>query len=155
MPEGNDLIKSNGEIQSVQALTRARFSAGDAGIGRQFEAIRIEVLRQPRDLAGLKREVIAMRQKMADAHANKSDLFDGMFDAVVISGRVGMRKPEPEIFHYTCSLLGLAPRQCVFVDDLKHNIEAADRLGFSTVHHLSYGVTASELSEIFGRDLNR
>ncbi len=59
-----------------QALTRARFSAGDAGIGRQFEAIRIEVLRQPRDLAGLKREVIAMRQKMADAHANKSDLFD-------------------------------------------------------------------------------
>ncbi|MDQ1306874.1 MAG: putative hydrolase of the superfamily [Actinomycetota bacterium] len=82
-------------------------------------------------------------------------LFDGMFDAVVISGRVGMRKPEPEIFHYTCSLLGLAPRQCVFVDDLKHNIEAADRLGFSTVHHLSYGVTASELSEIFGRDLNR
>lgn len=83
------------------------------------------------------------------------DLFDGMFDVVVISGRVGMRKPEPAIFHYTCSLLGLSPPQCVFVDDLRHNIEAADRLGFIAVHHLSYGVTASELSEIFGRDLNR
>ncbi|MBI4990011.1 MAG: bifunctional [glutamate--ammonia ligase]-adenylyl-L-tyrosine phosphorylase/[glutamate--ammonia-ligase] adenylyltransferase [Rhodocyclales bacterium] len=59
-----------------QALTRARFSAGDADIGRQFEAIRIEVLRKPRDLAELKREVSAMRQKMADAHANKSALFD-------------------------------------------------------------------------------
>jgi glutamate-ammonia-ligase adenylyltransferase len=59
-----------------QALTRARFSAGDADIGRAFEAIRIEVLRQPRDLDALKREVIAMRQKMADAHANRSELFD-------------------------------------------------------------------------------
>lgn len=59
-----------------QALTRARFSAGDAGIGSTFEAIRIEVLRKPRDLAELKREVIAMRGKMADAHANKSALFD-------------------------------------------------------------------------------
>ena len=59
-----------------QALTRARFSAGDAGIGRAFEAIRIAVLRQSRDLDALKREVIAMREKMADAHANKSELFD-------------------------------------------------------------------------------
>ncbi|MBS3916535.1 MAG: bifunctional [glutamate--ammonia ligase]-adenylyl-L-tyrosine phosphorylase/[glutamate--ammonia-ligase] adenylyltransferase [Sulfuritalea sp.] len=59
-----------------QALTRARFSAGDAGIGRQFEAIRIEVLRKSRDLAELKREVTAMREKMADARANKSALFD-------------------------------------------------------------------------------
>jgi glutamate-ammonia-ligase adenylyltransferase len=59
-----------------QALTRARFSAGDADIGRAFEAIRIEVLRQPRDLAALRREVIAMRERMAEAHANKSALFD-------------------------------------------------------------------------------
>jgi glutamate-ammonia-ligase adenylyltransferase len=59
-----------------QALTRARFSAGDAAIGQAFEAIRIEVLRKPRELAALKQEVLAMRQKMADAHANKSDLFD-------------------------------------------------------------------------------
>jgi glutamate-ammonia-ligase adenylyltransferase len=59
-----------------QALTRARFSAGDAGIGKAFEAIRSEVLRKPRDLGELGREVIAMRDRMADAHANKSDLFD-------------------------------------------------------------------------------
>ncbi len=59
-----------------QALTRARFSAGDAAIGRAFEAIRIEVLRQPRDPGALRQEVLAMRQKMADAHANKSVLFD-------------------------------------------------------------------------------
>ena len=59
-----------------QALTRARCCAGDAGIGRRFEAIRVEVLRKPRDLAALKREVLEMRGKMAAAHANKSELFD-------------------------------------------------------------------------------
>lgn len=59
-----------------QALSRARFSAGDAGIGQKFEAIRIEVLRKPRDLETLRQEVLSMRQRMAEAHANKSDLFD-------------------------------------------------------------------------------
>jgi glutamate-ammonia-ligase adenylyltransferase len=59
-----------------QALTRARFSAGDTEIGRAFHAIRVEILRQRRDLAELKREVVAMRQKMYDSHAHKSEQFD-------------------------------------------------------------------------------
>ena len=60
-----------------QALTRARFCAGDPEVGAQFEAIRIKILRQPRDLAKLKEEVLAMRQKMLDSHASKSEeLFD-------------------------------------------------------------------------------
>ena len=59
-----------------QALTRARFAAGDAALGEKFEAIRCEVLRRPRDLAKLKGEVLAMRQKMMDSHGNKSELFD-------------------------------------------------------------------------------
>ncbi|HMZ82886.1 MAG TPA: bifunctional [glutamate--ammonia ligase]-adenylyl-L-tyrosine phosphorylase/[glutamate--ammonia-ligase] adenylyltransferase [Rhodocyclaceae bacterium] len=59
-----------------QALTRARFSAGDPQIGAAFEAVRIEVLRQRRDLARLRDDVLAMRQKMVDTHGNKSELFD-------------------------------------------------------------------------------
>jgi glutamate-ammonia-ligase adenylyltransferase len=59
-----------------QALTRARFSAGDAHVGEQFEAIRNEVLRQPHDLDTLRQEIVAMRQKMRDGHPNDSDLFD-------------------------------------------------------------------------------
>ncbi len=59
-----------------QALTRARFSAGDAQIGRDFEDIRCEILRQPRDLAKLREEVIEMRQKMFDAHGGEGDPFD-------------------------------------------------------------------------------
>ncbi len=60
-----------------QALTRARFCAGDPELGAQFEAIRIEILRQPRELPKLKESVLEMRQRMLDAHASNSDeLFD-------------------------------------------------------------------------------
>jgi glutamate-ammonia-ligase adenylyltransferase len=55
-----------------QALTRARFCAGDPVVGARFEEIRIEILCQQRDLAKLREEVVAMRQKMIDAHASKS-----------------------------------------------------------------------------------
>lgn len=66
----------NAWVWEHQALTRARFCAGDREIGRKFEAIRVEVLRQQRDLATLREEVIAMRQRMAEAHPNKTELFD-------------------------------------------------------------------------------
>jgi len=60
-----------------QALTRARFCAGDAELGAQFEALRVEILRQPRDLAKLREDVLLMRKRMLDAHAsNSADLFD-------------------------------------------------------------------------------
>ncbi|WP_076592042.1 bifunctional [glutamate--ammonia ligase]-adenylyl-L-tyrosine phosphorylase/[glutamate--ammonia-ligase] adenylyltransferase [Herminiimonas arsenitoxidans] len=59
-----------------QALTRARFCAGDSDIGARFEAIRINVLRQTRDPAKLKKDVLEMRKKLHDAHPNRTDLFD-------------------------------------------------------------------------------
>ena len=59
-----------------QALTRARYCAGNAEIGASFERIRQQVLAQPRDPLALKKEVLAMRQKMLDAHPNPSGQFD-------------------------------------------------------------------------------
>ena len=59
-----------------QALTRARFCAGDAAIGARFEAIRIAVLARERDAALLKRDVLTMRKKLAAAHPNRTPLFD-------------------------------------------------------------------------------
>jgi glutamate-ammonia-ligase adenylyltransferase len=64
-----------------QALTRARFSAGNKQVGDQFEAIRRAVLCQPRDIQELRKEVVAMRQKMRDGHANNSDLYDIKHDS--------------------------------------------------------------------------
>jgi glutamate-ammonia-ligase adenylyltransferase len=59
-----------------QALTRARFCAGDAAIGAVFEAFRRDVLQAERDPAKLAAEVLAMRERMLDGHPNRSGLFD-------------------------------------------------------------------------------
>jgi len=73
---------SSAWIWEHQALTRARFCAGDAAIGQRFEQIRENVLRQPRPADGpLKQEVLAMRKKMADAKPNPTALFDLKQDA--------------------------------------------------------------------------
>ncbi|MEW6120612.1 MAG: bifunctional [glutamate--ammonia ligase]-adenylyl-L-tyrosine phosphorylase/[glutamate--ammonia-ligase] adenylyltransferase [Pseudomonadota bacterium] len=64
-----------------QAITRARFVCGDAGIGRTFEAIRRDILCTPRDDAKLRDEVRAMREKMHAGHPNPTALFDLKHDA--------------------------------------------------------------------------
>ncbi len=63
-----------------QALTRARFCAGDAQVGAGFEAIRTRVLTAPRDPAALAQEVRAMRQRLHEAHPNPSRQFDVKHD---------------------------------------------------------------------------
>ncbi|MBS1190149.1 MAG: Glutamate-ammonia ligase adenylyltransferase [Rhodocyclaceae bacterium] len=68
-----DYLLKRAWVWEHQALTRARFCAGDPAVGERFEAIRNEILCQERDLAKLREEVLAMRQKMYDAHASHSD----------------------------------------------------------------------------------
>ena len=64
-----------------QALTRARFCAGAAEIGERFENLRTALLQQPRDPLLLRQEILSMRQRMHDAHPNRSSLFDLKHDA--------------------------------------------------------------------------
>ena len=73
--------KKQAWVWEHQALTRARFSAGNREVGAAFDKVRCEVLCQPRDPARLREEVVAMRQKMHDAHPNPSGLFDIKHDA--------------------------------------------------------------------------
>ena len=76
--------------------------------------------------------------------------WDQMFDAVVISGEVGMRKPEAEIYTHVLDLLGVRAGETVFVDDLQPNVDAAEALGLVGVHHTSYDETAATLERLFG-----
>src|SRR5882672_5612896 len=59
-----------------QALTRARYCAGDRALGAQVEALRASVLARARNLAALRADVLAMRKRMRDGHPNASGLFD-------------------------------------------------------------------------------
>ena len=75
--------------------------------------------------------------------------FPELFDAVVISGEVGMRKPEPRIFLHTAELLDLNPAECVFIDDLERNVTAAAGCGMTGVHHTDPMDTVARLTELF------
>ncbi|MGP4026583.1 HAD family hydrolase [Actinomadura sp. 3N407] len=76
------------------------------------------------------------------------DLFADLFDAVVISCEVGMRKPDERIFRHALDLLGLDAAECVFIDDIEHNIRAAERLGIRGIHHTAPDTTIAELREL-------
>lgn len=71
------------------------------------------------------------------------------FDTVVISDQVGLRKPDPAIFRLTAQRLGLAPAQCVFVDDVARYLEPAQALGMTTIHASNPDSTVDQLEAIF------
>jgi putative hydrolase of the HAD superfamily len=76
------------------------------------------------------------------------DLLGELFDDVVISGQVGMRKPEERIFRLALDRLGLAPTECAFVDDVEANVRAAAEFGLVGVHHQAAEVTKARLAEL-------
>lgn len=77
-----------------------------------------------------------------------------LFDGVVISGEVGIRKPAVEIYEIGARAAGAEPGQCVFVDDLPFNLEPAAQLGMATVHHVESSRTIAELERLLGVSLS-
>lgn len=59
---------------------------------------------------------------------------DELFETVVDSAFVGCRKPDPPIYHLTLERVGLEPEQCIFIDDMEINIDAANEIGIHGVH---------------------
>jgi epoxide hydrolase-like predicted phosphatase len=76
-----------------------------------------------------------------------------LFDGIVISGEIGIRKPAPEIYELGARQIGLAASACVFVDDLPFNLEPAAELGMATVHHVNSDQTIDELERLLGMPL--
>lgn len=79
--------------------------------------------------------------------------WDELFDAVVISGEVGLRKPQPEIYALAASRLDVTAAECVFVDDLRPNVRGAVAAGMLGIHHVDAEHTVSELEALFGLPL--
>lgn len=78
------------------------------------------------------------------------EIIEGPFDATLISGEIGLRKPEPAIYLLAAERLGLEPRACVFVDDLKVNIEGAEAVGMTAILHRDPAETIPLLEQHFG-----
>lgn len=76
-----------------------------------------------------------------------------LFDVVVESSKVGIRKPDPRIYQIACDELGIEPSQAVFLDDLGINLKPARALGMTTIKVLNAEQALSELSEHLEMDL--
>ncbi len=87
-------------------------------------------------------------------HRYPHDLFDELFDGVVISAQEGTRKPSRRMYELGAERAGVAPEQAVYVDDLPFNLEPAERLGMATVHHTSAESTIPELERLLGLKLS-
>jgi putative hydrolase of the HAD superfamily len=79
--------------------------------------------------------------------------FGELFDGVVISGEVGMHKPQPEIFLLGAERAGVEPGDCVFVDDLRENCEGAEAVGMTAILHRGAERTLPELERLLEVEL--
>jgi HAD superfamily hydrolase (TIGR01509 family) len=63
---------------------------------------------------------------------------------------VGLHKPQPEIFELGAERIGVAPADCVFVDDLRENCAGAEAVGMTAVLHRDTDETLTRLEELLG-----
>ena len=81
-------------------------------------------------------------------------LIEELFDVVIISGEVGLHKPQAEIYELAAHRLDVPIETCVFVDDLRENVEGAERAGMTGVLHRDAARTVERLEELFGIPLS-
>jgi putative hydrolase of the HAD superfamily len=78
---------------------------------------------------------------------------DEIFDAVVISGDTGLRKPDPAIYLIAAEQLGVPPSECVYADDTAGNLPPAEELGMATVHFTDAAKGIGEIGRLLGLPL--
>ncbi|HVM07416.1 MAG TPA: HAD-IA family hydrolase [Acidimicrobiales bacterium] len=96
--------------------------------------------------AMLTNNVVGFSNNEAPRHGGVLDLFD----AIVESSKVGVRKPDPRFYELACEQLGIEPREAVFLDDLGVNLKPAKALGMTTIKVVDPDVAIKELEAVVG-----
>jgi putative hydrolase of the HAD superfamily len=139
-----ELLRADGEAVVAEGLLRRMFAAG-APVPAMYDTIRA--------LRGAGFSTALLSNSCGAEEYPRAD-FPALFDAVIISAEVGMRKPEEGIFLYAAQALGLEPRECVFIDDVEANISAAAACGMTGVLHTDAEATAAALQDLLGVPLS-
>jgi putative hydrolase of the HAD superfamily len=99
--------------------------------------------------AGYKTACLTNNMAGGDARADVGDVME-RFDEVVESSVVGVRKPEVEFYEIACTRLGVAPDECVFLDDLGINLKPAAAMGMTTIKVITPGQAIADLENALG-----
>jgi epoxide hydrolase-like predicted phosphatase len=116
-----------------------------AGVGPEEEML--DAVRRAR-ASGVKTGLIS--NSWGEGLSYDDAQLEELFDAVVISGDVGMHKPAPEIFRLAAERIGVPPEECVFVDDLRENVAGAAEVGMTAILHRGADSTVPELERLLG-----
>lgn len=135
------LTARSGSSVLAEGLVKRMFA------GARADAAMIGAVRKAR-AHGLKTGLLSNSWGNRDSY--EFEHFDSLFDAVVISGEVGLRKPDPAIYALAARDVGVEPAQCVFVDDIAVNVRGAVKSGMVGVHHVETPTTLDELEALFG-----
>lgn len=158
-PEGATLLVDHEEGRIGQAAFERGFAERLRAHGAEVDPVglvdRLQSAMKPdretialvADLRAEGRPVGLLSNSLGDNCYGGFDLFE-MFDAVTISAEIGVRKPSRRAYALACERLGVAPESTVMVDDLRHNIDAAARLGMAGVVHRSAATTRGELETL-------
>jgi putative hydrolase of the HAD superfamily len=152
-----------GEVSEAEFLSALEEALGGGvrleGFGeRYFEHLHpndemIALMRELRD-RGLRMALLTnnVREWEPLWRAKLPDI-DEIFEVIVDSAFVGMRKPEPEIYELTLERLGddVSATDCLFVDDLEANCEVAESLGMTAVHYRDVEQATREIEAAIGR----
>jgi putative hydrolase of the HAD superfamily len=113
--------------------------------GVATEEAMLEAVRRAK-AAGIKTGLIS--NSWGNGIAYDPALLEELFDAVVISGEVGLHKPQPEIFELGAERIGVDPSDCVFVDDLRENCAGAEAVGMTAILHRGSAGTLPQLEKL-------
>jgi putative hydrolase of the HAD superfamily len=117
--------------------------------GLKANAPMIDLMRDLRG-EGYRMAMLTNNVKEWEPHWRPMLPVDEIFELVVDSAFVGMRKPEPGIFALTVERIGLPAAECLLVDDMELNIEAAREFGMRTVHYREPGQAIADVRAALG-----
>jgi len=159
-PEARDLLVALEKGELEEADFERQFAQlleiGPDGLidglfaGVHPDAAMVQAVRMARE-AGVRTALVS---NSWGVHRYPHDLFEELFDGVVISGREGIRKPSRRMYELGAERVGVAAAECVYVDDLPFNLTPAAELGMATIHHTAAESTIPELERLLGVELS-
>ncbi|MFD4636781.1 HAD family hydrolase [Lentzea sp. NPDC058436] len=132
-----ELITTTGSAVDENGLLRRMFG------GATPDPAMVELVRKAR-AAGLHTALLSNSW----GEGYPKDLLIELFDTVVISGRIGLRKPDERIYHHTLERIGVPAARAVFYDDAPINVEAAQAVGMHALRHTGAEATRAHLATL-------
>jgi len=151
-------IQDKGRPYSEGVAVESKKFPQYAHIFRALDEEWLETIREPipetshlaRDLKRAGHSIYVLTNCSAEKFPQAREIhpFLSIFDDAIVSGEVGLIKPDPAIFHYTLTRIGRDAQECIFIDDSLPNIESARGVGIPSIHFQSPIQLQHELSNL-------